>query len=138
MKTKKIHKDYGQRIVIESKDLELQGCGVEIQVKGFKGNPEEVDALNTHVYIERWEGKTRILVWDGSNNEPTVFELQPSTEDLADHDLFECVECQRVLDIEDSIKNMHGELTCVSCYEYLSEEEGMLIQDQALEDLENA
>ncbi|MHA2022797.1 MAG: hypothetical protein ACTSWQ_03960 [Candidatus Thorarchaeota archaeon] len=120
MRTKK---ENGQRIVIEPKDLENEGQGVEIQIKGFKGNPEEVDALNTHVYIEKWEGKTRIVVWGGGVCEPTTFELEASTEDLADHDLFECSECHTVKDIEDSLKNHNEELVCESCYKYLEETE---------------
>ena len=106
------------KIVIEPEDLDFEGSGVEIQVKGFKGSPEEVDALNTHVYIETYEGKTRIMVWN-KESDPTIFELETSTEDLADNDLFECTKCGVVLDIEDSVRNIDGEdLTCASCHAY--------------------
>jgi hypothetical protein len=116
MNKKKTHDKYGKRIVIEPHDLELEGCGVEIQVKGFKGSPEEVDALNTHVYIEKWEGKTRIVVWSSGQQEPTIFVLEPSTEDLSDNDLFECTLCHSVLDIEDSFENPEKELVCEECH----------------------
>lgn len=111
-----------QRIVIEPKDLEIEGSGVEIQVQGFKGNREEIDALNTHVYIEKWEGETRIVVWCGNDVNPTIFKLQESTQDLADNDLFECTHCNRVLDIEESIKK-HEELICEECDKYYNEED---------------
>jgi len=67
------------RVIIESSDLELKGSGVEIQVKGFKGNPEEYDENNTHVYIETWKGETRIVVWNDAVN-PTIFTLKKSED----------------------------------------------------------
>ena len=67
------------RIIIEPKDLEVEGMGVEIQVEGYKGSPEELDASNTHVYIEKWEGQAQIVVWN-QQSDPDIFKLKESEE----------------------------------------------------------
>ena len=67
-----------KRIVIEPHDMVPEGTGVEIQVRGFKGSREEFDESNTHVYFERWDGETRIVVWPSGSSEPQIFKLKPS------------------------------------------------------------
>lgn len=67
-----------KRIVIEPHDLGGEGVGVEIQVQGFKASPEEVDAGNTHVYFEQWEGQTRIALWPSGVQDAIIYNLEPS------------------------------------------------------------
>ena len=101
------------KVIIEDKDLEVNGRGVCIQVEGYKGSREEIDAVNNHVYIEKYEGQSQILVWN-ETVDPVIFNLTESTEDLADHDLFKCEVCNSIKNIEDSMKEEEG-LVCEDC-----------------------
>jgi hypothetical protein len=73
-------------ITIEESDIAAEGQGIEIQVQGFEGD-RNTDAENTtHVYVEKWNGETRILVWNNAQD-PQVFTLVPAgifTFDLGD------------------------------------------------------
>ena len=65
------------KVIIEAKDLKVEGMGVAIQVEGYKGSPEEIDAVNNHVYIEKYESQTQIFVWNNTVD-PETFKLTES------------------------------------------------------------
>ena len=69
----------GSRIIIEPGDLMNDGEGVDIMVQGFKGSPEDDDECCTHIYIERWKGETKIMVWNNTVT-PATFVLVKSEE----------------------------------------------------------
>jgi hypothetical protein len=48
------------------------GKGIEIKVDGYKGNPECPD--EAQIFIEVYEGKLRVHVWNG-NNDPETIEI---------------------------------------------------------------
>lgn len=70
------------RIIIDPKhDLQKNKEGVSIQIKGYSGNPECEPENDEHVYIEKYDGKVRIIVWDGSPNAQTfVVNLYPQKD----------------------------------------------------------
>ncbi len=51
--------------------------GLEISVSGFKGDNSEEPA---QVFIEVYEGKLRIHVWDGNEDPCTSVEVEPLEE----------------------------------------------------------
>lgn len=56
-------------------DASGTGLGVEIFVAGFKHDSAEHNA--TQVYIEVWDGKLLIHVWDGSGEDPKTIAIDP-------------------------------------------------------------
>lgn len=96
------------RIVIEASDLMVEGMGIEIQVQGFKGSPEEYDENNTHVYVETWEGQTQILVWN-KTSEPKIFKLEESEERIV-------AGCGHE-EYESEIITHEGVTCCLDCYD---------------------
>lgn len=50
------------------------GGGLEIKVQGYKNNPE--DSTGTQIFIEQYQKKLRVHVWNGNVN-PTTVEVDP-------------------------------------------------------------
>ena len=48
--------------------------GVAIHIDGYKGNPQEVDEETTQIFIERYEGRVQIHVWNDTQD-PVTFVL---------------------------------------------------------------
>ena len=48
---------------------------LEISVEGFRGDPSCVVPIQ--VYIEVYEGKLRVHVWDGSSQDPQSLVIDP-------------------------------------------------------------
>jgi len=46
---------------------------ISIRIKGYKSNPECPD--DGQILIDTFEGKTRILVWDGNDINPVITNL---------------------------------------------------------------
>lgn len=63
---------------VTQKELEnTQGSGgVEIHIEGIVGNPE--DGSSIPIFIEKYEGKVRVIVWNG-NDEPIIHNLVPAS-----------------------------------------------------------
>jgi hypothetical protein len=53
---------------------EVGGRGLEIHVPGFLGNPEAPE--DGQIFIEVYEGKLRVHVWNGESD-PTTVECEP-------------------------------------------------------------
>ena len=49
--------------------------GLEIGVIGFKSSPAEDQTCPTQVYVEIYEGKLRVCVWNGSSEDPVAIHL---------------------------------------------------------------
>ena len=58
-------------------DNNAGGGGLEIKFPGFTGNPECPD--EAQVFIEYYEEKMRVHVWNGESN-PTTTELNPKED----------------------------------------------------------
>jgi hypothetical protein len=65
------------RLVLDKNSLGSDGAGLEIGVKGFKSSPTDADSERTQVYIEIYEGKLKVHVWDGSSEDPSTVEINP-------------------------------------------------------------
>lgn len=52
--------------------------GLEISVKGFQG---DAGAIPTQVYIEYYEGKLAIHVWDGSSQDCHTHIIRPEVSE---------------------------------------------------------
>ena len=63
------------RVEINADDIDYStGRGLEIYVKGFKGNPANAEEQDSQVFIESYDGKIRIHVWNDTFD-PVSFEL---------------------------------------------------------------
>jgi len=63
------------RIEVDADELKYEkGHGVEIFVKGFEGNPANSEETDSQIFIESYEGKVRIHVWNATMD-PVTFEL---------------------------------------------------------------
>jgi hypothetical protein len=52
--------------------------GLEIGVIGFKSNPADHKNFPSQVYIEVYQGKLRVCVWNGSSEDPSaIHEIEP-------------------------------------------------------------
>jgi len=60
-------------LAIEDVDNNKGGAGLEIRVPGFKANPECPD--DGQIFIEYYEGKVRVHVWNGDQN-PITTEIE--------------------------------------------------------------
>ena len=65
------------RIELNADSLGINSQGLEIGIKGFKSSPTDVDSEPTQVYIEIYEGKLRVHVWDGSSQDPQSIVIDP-------------------------------------------------------------
>jgi len=68
-------------IILSHKDLinadgSFKPGGVEIRILGFKGNPECPD--DGQIWIETYEGKTWVHIWNGDSGDPVNVELHPT------------------------------------------------------------
>ena len=72
----KDNKDRSAKVVLDLADVENdQGCGgFELQVRGYEGNPEEETKDTAQVFIEKYDGRVMIHVWDGASD-PVTFVL---------------------------------------------------------------
>lgn len=64
------------KITLDAKDIDNEyggGGGLEISVKGFKANNQDDEQVQ--VFIERYDGKTQIHVWNNTND-PVTFVLE--------------------------------------------------------------
>ena len=61
------------KITKEEIDNNEGGGGLEIRVPGFKANPECPD--DGQIFIEYYEGKVRVHVWNGDQN-PITTEIE--------------------------------------------------------------
>ena len=67
------------QLLSKNLDNNAGGGGLAILVPGFKGNPE--CPTDAQIFIEYYEGKIRVHVWNGSSD-PVTTELNPEE----DHD----------------------------------------------------
>jgi len=58
------------RLEFENNTLGSGPKALEIGVKGFQGNPTADDSQSTQVFIEIYEDKLSVHVWDGSSEDP--------------------------------------------------------------------
>lgn len=66
------------RLTLTPQELDYnKGGGLCISVPGYQGNPE--DAEPNQVWIEVYEGKLRVHVWNGGQD-PTTTECLPETQ----------------------------------------------------------
>jgi len=64
------------RIELNPDEINSKLCdGLEIHIKGYEGSPEMIDEANAQIFIESYEGKVRIHVWNDTV-EPVTFELK--------------------------------------------------------------
>jgi hypothetical protein len=70
-------------LVTKNLDNNAGGGGLEILVPGFKGNPECPD--EAQIFIEYYEGKLRVHVWNG-DPDPTTVELEEKPYEETDED----------------------------------------------------
>lgn len=67
------------RIELDPKQIRgARGEGLEIVVKGFNGCP--ADELPAQVYVELYEGRLKVHVWDGSSEGPQTTTIEPRKE----------------------------------------------------------
>ncbi len=64
------------RVELENRTLGSGPYGLEIGVKGFRGDPTADDTQPTQVLIEVYEGKLSVHVWDGSSEDPQSMHIQ--------------------------------------------------------------
>ena len=55
------------KLQLDTHSLGTGPAALEIGVKGFQGDPTAADEDPSQVYIEIYEGKLRVCVWDGSS-----------------------------------------------------------------------
>ena len=74
------------KISLDKKDIENKdgGRGVEIVIEGCVGDPAE-KFPGTAVFIEHYEGKVQVHVWDGTQQDCQTIILKQSTEE-AEHE----------------------------------------------------
>ena len=65
------------RIELDSYSLGTNQRAVEIGVKGFKTSPTDVDGEPAQIFIEIYEGKLQVHVWDGSSQDPQTIVIDP-------------------------------------------------------------
>lgn len=53
------------------------GKGLEIFVEGFRHDPTATDDAGTQVFIEVYNGKLQVRVWDGSSEDPQTIVIEP-------------------------------------------------------------
>ena len=85
-------------IVLKLTDRELENTqgsgGIEIHIEGVEGSPVADETL----FIEKYEGKTRVVIWNGEQN-PTIIELKPKVS--------RCPNCDRHLSERNSVGRMY-------------------------------
>lgn len=60
------------RLEIEPRQIDQQrGLGLEIGVKGYKGDRNDLEGRETQVFIEYYDGKVQVHVWTGESEGPT-------------------------------------------------------------------
>jgi len=67
------------RIEFQPAALGSGSKGLEIGVKGFRSNPGDHERFPSQVYIEVYEGKLRVCVWDGRSEDPATHDIEPLT-----------------------------------------------------------
>ena len=66
------------KLQVTKKDLTNQGSGgLEIKIKNCPGDPTE-DEPGTSVFIEYYEGKVQVHVWDGNQQDCQTIILKQS------------------------------------------------------------
>lgn len=65
------------RLEINPRDLT---SGLEIHVKGFKGETTAEKGQETQVFIEVYEGQLQIHTWDGSGEDPVTVIIEKENE----------------------------------------------------------
>jgi len=68
------------KITLDNNDIANDcggGGGIEISVKGFKASKQDYEQVQ--VFIERYDGKTQIHVWNNTND-PVTFILEKDKE----------------------------------------------------------
>lgn len=51
--------------------------GLEISIQGFRSSPADEPLGAVQVFIEVYEGKLRVHVWDGSSFDPVSVVIEP-------------------------------------------------------------
>ncbi len=52
--------------------------GLEIGVTGFRSNPADHKNFPSQVYIEVYDGKLRVCIWNGNSEDPdAIHEIEP-------------------------------------------------------------
>ena len=67
------------KLQLDAHSLGNGPSGLEIGVKGFMGDPTAADEDPCQVYIEIYEGKLRVCVWDGSSQDPQTIVIDAAT-----------------------------------------------------------
>ena len=65
------------RLEFDKFSLGTASQGLEISVAVFKSNPVDAESDPVQVYIEIYEGKLRVHVWDGSSEDPQSIVIDP-------------------------------------------------------------
>lgn len=76
------------KLQFDTHSLGTGSAALEIGVKGFQGDPSCVADEPSQVYIEIYEGKLRVCVWDGSSQDPQITVI-----DVADSAPRTCPQC---------------------------------------------
>ena len=63
-----------KKIILSKDEINTLECGsgLIIGIEGFKGNPVDAQGIYEQIYIEYWEGKIRIHVWNGEQDAKTL------------------------------------------------------------------
>jgi len=64
------------RIEFDNDTLGSGPAALEIGVKGFQGDPGSDEGRSTQVFIEVYEGKLSVHVWDGSSEDPQSIHIR--------------------------------------------------------------
>lgn len=68
------------RIEIEDAKRIAYPLGIEIGVKGFQSDPSCDPSEPTQIYIELYEGKLHVHVWDGSSEDPQTIKIDAAAQ----------------------------------------------------------
>jgi hypothetical protein len=72
-----ISAERAMRFEFDGQTLGSGADGLEIGVKGFRGDPTADDSQPTQVFIEVYKGKLSVHVWDGSSQDPQSIHVKP-------------------------------------------------------------
>lgn len=54
------------------------GQGLEVAILGFKG---DIGRVSVQVFVEYYEGQLRVMVWDGTTEDPTYVHVIPAADE---------------------------------------------------------
>lgn len=65
------------RIEISPEQAKYENGGISVCVRGFRHDPNTGPEEGEQVYIEVYEGKLRVHIWDGSSEDPITTAIEP-------------------------------------------------------------